>query len=269
MSEVLEGLSYLGNGAYWAAFGVAVFMAVFVGLLPGVSATLVMALSISFIVLNIEDPLIGIVMLATLTGVDNTLDSIPAVLLGQPGGATQVTFLEGNQLARRGLAAHTLGAVYAVSAMGGLVGALALAIVIPVIKPFILAFGFPEIAAMALFGVAMVAALSSGAMVKGLAAAAFGPAAWHHRHRPHLCCAPVHVRIVAPVGRASADRNHHRTLRTPGDDRPDYDEAPGRYAWGGGQQPRGLPRCALRTNQVEHRHPERTLRCVSWAPCRA
>ena len=174
MSEVLEGLSYLGNGAYWAAFGVAVFMAVFVGLLPGVSATLVMALSISFIVLNIEDPLIGIVMLATLTGVDNTLDSIPAVLLGQPGGATQVTFLEGNQLARRGLAAHTLGAVYAVSAMGGLVGALALAIVIPVIKPFILAFGFPEIAAMALFGVAMVAALSSGAMVKGLAAAAFG-----------------------------------------------------------------------------------------------
>lgn len=174
MSELLEGLSYLGNGGYWAAFAVAVFGAVFVGLLPGVSATLVMALSISFIVLNIEDPLIGIVMLATLTGVDNTLDSIPAVLLGQPGGATQVTFLEGNQLARRGLAAHTLGAVYAVSAMGGLVGALALAIVIPVIKPFILAFGFPEIAAMALFGVAMVAALSSGAMLKGLAAAAFG-----------------------------------------------------------------------------------------------
>ena len=174
MNELFQGLSYLGNGAFWAAFGVAVFMAVFVGLLPGVSATLVMALSISFIVLRVEDPLIGIVMLATLTGVDNTLDSIPAVLLGQPGASTQVTFLEGNQLARRGLAAHTLGAVYAVSAMGGLVGAAVLAIVIPVIKPFILAFSFPEIAAMALFGVAMVAALSSGAMVKGLAAAAFG-----------------------------------------------------------------------------------------------
>ena len=174
MSELAEGLSYLGNGTYWAAFSFAVFMAVFVGLLPGVSATLVMALSISFIVLNIDDPTIGIVMLVTLTGVDNTLDSIPAILLGQPGASTQVTFLEGNQLARKGLAAHTLGAVYAVSAIGGLVGAIALAIVIPVIKPFILAFGFPEIAAMALFGVAMVAALSSGAMVKGLAAAAFG-----------------------------------------------------------------------------------------------
>ena len=85
MSELLEGLSYLGNGGYWAAFAVAVFMAVFVGLLPGVSATLVMALSISFIVLNIDDPLIGIVMLATLTGVDNTLDSIPAVLARSAG----------------------------------------------------------------------------------------------------------------------------------------------------------------------------------------
>jgi TctA family transporter len=174
MSELVEGLSNLGNPAYWAAFSVAVVMAVLVGLIPGVSATLVMALSISFVVLNISDPLIGIVMLATLTGVDNTLDSIPAVLLGQPGGATQVTFLEGNQLARRGLAAYTLGAVYAVSAIGGVIGALALLVVIPVIKPFILSFGFSEIASFALFGVAMVAALSAGAMIKGIAAAAFG-----------------------------------------------------------------------------------------------
>ena len=174
MSELFEGLSNLGRLEYWMAFSAAVVMAVLVGLIPGVSATLVMALSISFVVLNIDDPLIGIVMLATLTGVDNTLDSIPAILLGQPGGSTQVTFLEGTQLARRGYAAHTLGAVYAVSAIGGLVGAVALAIVIPVIKPFILKFGFPEIAMMALFGVAMVAGLSTGAVVKGFASAAMG-----------------------------------------------------------------------------------------------
>ena len=174
MSELIEGLSNLTNPAYWMAFSAAVVTAVLVGLIPGVSATLVMALSISFVVINIEDPLIGIVMLATLTGVDNTLDSIPAILLGQPGASTQVTFLEGNQLAQRGLAAHTLGAVYAVSAIGGVVGAVTLAIIIPVIKPFILSFGFPEIAMMALFGVAMVAGLSTGAVVKGFAAAAMG-----------------------------------------------------------------------------------------------
>ena len=53
-------------------------------------------------------------------------------------------------------------------------GAVVLALVIPLIKPVILSFGFPEIAAMAFFGIAMVSALSAGAMVKGIAAGAFG-----------------------------------------------------------------------------------------------
>ncbi len=174
LADFGEGLSYLGTAGYWTGFLVAVFVTVPIALIPGISATLVMAIMIPFIVISVDDPVIGLVMLATLTGIDNTLDSIPAILLGMPGGATQVTFLEGNQLAQRGEAAHTLGAVYAVSAIGGVVGAFALAIIIPVITPFVLAFGFAEIGAMAIFGVAMVAALSGGAMVKGIAAAIFG-----------------------------------------------------------------------------------------------
>lgn len=172
--EFIDGLSYLANPSYWAAFWFAVAITVPIALLPGISSTLVMAITIPFIVISIDDPVIGITILAVLTGIDNTLDSIPAILLGIPGGSTQVTFLEGNQLAQRGQAAHTLGAVYAVSAIGGVVGALSLALIIPVISPFVLAFGFAEIAAMAMFGVAMVAALSGGAMVKGIFAGVFG-----------------------------------------------------------------------------------------------
>jgi TctA family transporter len=94
--------------------------------------------------------------------------------MGYPGVATQVTFLEGHQLARRGLAARTLGTIYSVSAIGGLIGAIALVIVIPIIRPFILNFSYTEIAAMAMFGVAMVSMLSRGAMVKGIAAGLLG-----------------------------------------------------------------------------------------------
>ena len=173
-ADFLAGLSYLATPGYWYAFLLAVFITVPIALIPGISATLVMAIMIPFIVISVDDPVIGLVMLATLTGIDNTLDSIPSILLGMPGGATQVTFLEGNQLAQRGEAAHTLGAVYAVSAIGGVVGALALAVIIPVIAPFVLKFGFAEIAAMAVFGVAMVAALSGGAMMKGMFAACLG-----------------------------------------------------------------------------------------------
>jgi putative tricarboxylic transport membrane protein len=173
-ADFAEGISYLGNLGYWGGFLFAVAITVPIALLPGISATLVMALTIPFIIISVEDPVIGIAMLATLTGIDNTLDSIPSILLGMPGGATQVTFLEGNQLARQGYAAHTLGAVYAVSALGGIIGALMMALLIPLIKPVVLAFGFAEIAAMAMFGVAMVAALSGGAMIKGIFAACLG-----------------------------------------------------------------------------------------------
>lgn len=174
MDTFLQAGTYLVDPVYWVAVFIAVSLAIVVGIVPGVGSLLVMALMIPFVLFKIDDPAIAIVMLATITGVNNTLDSIPAVLVGLPSGATQVTFLEGHQLARRGLGAHTLGAIYAVSAIGGIIGAITLALVIPVIKPFVLSFNYSEIAMMALFGVAMVSALSRGALVKGFAAAMLG-----------------------------------------------------------------------------------------------
>jgi TctA family transporter len=170
----LSALSYLGTSAYWTAFLTGVALAATAGLLPGVSSTLLMALTVPFVVFAIEDPVVGLVLLATITGVEEMLDVLPVIVLGLPGGGNQVTFLEGNQLVQRGMAARVLGFVYAVSALGGVVGALVLALVIPIIKPFILKFSFAEIAAVGLFGVAMVAALSRGAVVKGIIAGMVG-----------------------------------------------------------------------------------------------
>lgn len=166
---IVAGLAHLATFEYWGAVLIGVLSAV-LGIIPGVGTPLIMAIAVPFVVLAINDPLIGIVLLATIGGVANTLDTIPSVLMGYPGVATQVTFLEGHQLAKRGLGARTLGAIYASSAVGGLIGAFALVIVIPIIRPFILNFSFAEIAAMALFGVAMVSMLSRGAMLKGITA---------------------------------------------------------------------------------------------------
>lgn len=175
MSELFEGLAYLGNGVYWLAFGVAVLTAVLIRLLPGVSTSLVVAPALPFIVANVEDALIGIVMLTTLASAGVVMRSVTPVLFGLPDSANYVTFLEGNQLARRGQAAHTLGAAFAVSAIGGLVGvfvfASALLIGAPLVGRFFSPFGF---VAIGLFGLVIVALLNSEAMLKGLAAAALG-----------------------------------------------------------------------------------------------
>lgn len=175
MSELFEGLAYLGNWVYWLAFGVAVLTAVLVRLLPGVSTSLVVAPAMPFIVANVEDALIGIVMLTTLASAGVVMRSVTPVLFGLPASANYVTFLEGNQLARRGQAAHTLGAAFAVSAIGGLVGVLvfasALLIGAPLVGRLLSPFGF---VAIGLFALVIVALLNSEAMLKGLAAAALG-----------------------------------------------------------------------------------------------
>ena len=174
MEAILTALGYLLDPVYWAVLLSVVALAALASAIPGMNAFLVMALAFPFILFEVDEPAIGLVALATISGVSNTLDSVPAILIGQPSAATQVTFLEGHQLARRGRAAHTLGAVYAVSALGGIVGAALLTIAIPVARPFVLRFGFPEIAATGMVGIAMVIVLSRGAMVRGLISALVG-----------------------------------------------------------------------------------------------
>src|SRR5581483_8222813 len=174
LETVWSGLAHLASPGYWLAIFGGVFISATIGMIPGVGTPLILAIMIPFVVFAIHDPLTGIVLLATVGGTHNTLDSIPAVLLGYPGVSTQVTYLEGHQMARRGQAAYALGAGYAVSALGGLVASVVLILAIPIVRPFILNFSYSEIAAMGIFGVAMVSVLSTGAMVKGIAAGLIG-----------------------------------------------------------------------------------------------
>ena len=175
MGEYIAALGFLGDPLYWTMLLLAVLLLGTIGLIPGLGSTTIAAIAIPFLLFNFSDnPTAGIIFLAALGGLNNTLDSVPAVLLGYPGAATQVTFLEGHQLAMRGQAAHTLGAIYAVSAMGGVIGAVALLATIPFMRPVLVRFSFPEIAAMAMFGVLMVSVLSRGAMLKGVISGVLG-----------------------------------------------------------------------------------------------
>lgn len=171
---IIEAGKHLGEPAYWLTLLIGLGLATAISLIPGVGSVLMLGIALPLVLMGIHEPAIGIVLLATITGTSNTFDSIPAQLMGIVSSGTQVTFLEGHQLARKGLGAYSLGAVYAVSGIGGIVGALLLLMVIPVIRPFILMVSFGEIAVLALFGILMVALLSHGAMVKGLAAGFFG-----------------------------------------------------------------------------------------------
>src|SRR5690349_2748185 len=83
MLEIIQaGLGHLMAPGYWLAIFGGVFVSATVGMIPGIGTPLILAILIPFVLFTIHDPLTGIVLLATIGGTHNTLDSIPAVLLG-------------------------------------------------------------------------------------------------------------------------------------------------------------------------------------------
>ncbi len=156
-------------GFLW--FGV--IIGLILGLIPGIGGLVGMTMLLPFT--YSMDAYAALAMMLGLASVNNTGDTIPAVLFGVPGSAgCAATVLDGYPLAKQGQAGRALGASFMASMLGGLFGAFLLGISVPILRPAVLMFGSPELLAFCLFGLSLAAALSGGAIFKGLAVAAFG-----------------------------------------------------------------------------------------------
>lgn len=159
------------NRIIFLVFGVTVGLAI--GLLPGIGGLTGFALLVPFT--YTMDPYAAFAMLLGMASVITTSDVIPAVLFGVPGhAASQATVLDGLPMTRRGEASRALSACYMSSLMGGLIGAVILAVSLPLVRPFVLSIGTPEMLSLTLFGVSMVSALSGNTPLRGVVAACFG-----------------------------------------------------------------------------------------------
>lgn len=117
----------------------------------------------------------AIALILGLFAVTATSDTIASVMLGIPGtAASQATVMDGHPMAQKGQAARAFGAAFAASAVGGVLGGLAMAASLPLIRPLILSFGTPEFFLLGALGLTMVATVSGNSIAKGLAAAAAG-----------------------------------------------------------------------------------------------
>ena len=143
------------------------------GVIPGLGGIVGMALLLPF-TFDL-DPYTAFALLLGMGSVTTTSDTIPAVLFGVPGTAgSAATILDGHPLARQGQAGRAFGAAYTASMMGGIFGALLLAVSIPILRPVMLTVGAPELLSFAFFGLCMVSVLSGSSPLRGLAAAGFG-----------------------------------------------------------------------------------------------
>ncbi|MEE2759858.1 MAG: tripartite tricarboxylate transporter permease, partial [Pseudomonadota bacterium] len=150
-----------------------VFIGLLLGVIPGLGGLVGLSLLLPF-TFNM-DPFTALAFMMGLQAVVVTSDTIPAVLFGVPGTVgSAATILDGYPMARKGEAGRAFGAAFTSSVVGGLYGAMLLALAIPVIRPIILQIGSPELLAICVFGLSLVAVLSGSTPMKGLAAACIG-----------------------------------------------------------------------------------------------
>ena len=173
LSKATEALLILADVKRLAYLACGVLIGLAIGVIPGLGGIVGMALLLPFTF--DMDPYSAFALLLGMGSVTTTSDTIPAVLFGVPGTAgSAATILDGHPLAKKGQAGRAFGAAYTASMIGGIMGALLLAVSIPILRPLILYLGSPELLAFAIFGICMVSVLSGGSPLRGLAAAALG-----------------------------------------------------------------------------------------------
>ena len=165
----------IGNLADWRpilALAIGVVVGVLNGAMPGGAVpSLIVLLGFAYGL----DPYIALPLAIGMVATVPTGDTLPAVLLGMPGSTSgQATILDGNPLARQGRAGVALAAAYFASLLGGIIGAIFLFLTIPVARPVVNTFSAAEFFVLGLVAIAVVGVVSSGALLRGLIAGAFG-----------------------------------------------------------------------------------------------
>jgi len=161
------------NGATLGYIAMGVAIGVVFGAIPGLSSVTAMVLLLPFIWGG--DPLNGSVILLSVVGAVHCSNTFPAVFFNIPGSpSASATILDGYPLAKKGEAARALAAAFFVSAVGGIFGALILAVIIPVVRPLVLKFASPEVFMLIMLGVVMIGILSGPDPIKGILSGAIG-----------------------------------------------------------------------------------------------
>ncbi len=171
--NILIGFNTLLDLTMLAAIAAGVFGGVLIGILPGLTSTMGIALLIP--ITFSMPPQVGLGMLGGIYLASTYSGAISAVLLNIPGTPAAVaTLLDGHPMSQSGQATRALALATFGSCVGGIISVVALLFIAPPLAEFSLRFGSPEYFLLAVFGITVIASLSAGAMEKGLIAGALG-----------------------------------------------------------------------------------------------
>lgn len=144
-----------------------------IGALPGLSATMAVAVLVPFTFTM--DPAAGLIALGAIYTGAIYGGAFAAILVNTPGTPSSIaTTFDGYPMARRGDGGLAVTLATIASVAGGVVGAVSLLLLAPPLAKVALAFGPPEYFWLAIFGLTLISALSVGNTLKGLIGACLG-----------------------------------------------------------------------------------------------
>ncbi|MGO2110422.1 MAG: tripartite tricarboxylate transporter permease [Pseudoclavibacter sp.] len=173
MNALTDGLAALADPTIAICLLVGVLLGTLVGAIPGVTATMAVALAAGF-TLTLE-PLQGLSVLLAIYIAAQFGDRVPSILINTPGTPASIaTTFDGHPLAKQGKAGIALTSSAIVSAVGSLAGILILLFLAQPVSALALSFGPIEMFALVVFGLTMMIGVSGDRVMKGLAAGGFG-----------------------------------------------------------------------------------------------
>lgn len=144
-----------------------------VGSLPGLTATMALALLVPFTFTM--PPTTALMMLGGVYVGAIYGGCIAAILVNTPGTPSAIaTTFDGYPLTKKGKAEEALATATTSSSIGGLIGAIILLLFSPLLANVALKFGPPEYFWLAIFGLTIIASLSSKSILTGLIGGTLG-----------------------------------------------------------------------------------------------
>lgn len=173
LSASFEGLRQIFVWPVPLAMIGGIVIGLLVGILPGIGGIGTLALFLPFVYKM--EPTLAIAFMLGMHAVCNTSGGLTAVLFAIPGeSSSAATLLDGFPMSQKGQAAKACSLVLTASMVGGVIGALALALSIPVMRTILKAFGPAEFLMMVMMGISFVGALSGEKPLLGIACGGLG-----------------------------------------------------------------------------------------------
>ncbi len=171
--SLMAGLSLVANLESFLALAGGVVIGVIGGAIPGMSATMAVALTLPFTFAM--QPITGILLLLGVYKGGIFGGCIPAILIKTPGTpASSATILDGYPMAEKGEAGRALGMALWASCTADLISNLALIVFAGWLASFALSFGPPEFFTLILFSLTIIAGVSGDSLLRGALSAILG-----------------------------------------------------------------------------------------------